>query len=195
MTSFDVDAFLGEREPHRGVARIVVKNHLVDQIAELERVYRDAKKIDEKENRIPEAPGIAEQLATARTELEASARLFIFEEIPGHLWDTLVREHPPTKQHRDAAKEEGATVSWNPDTFPPALFAAASVDPKLDREGAKKLWRGLPHGERFKLWTAAFGCQQKVGRVPLPVSGTGTTPTTATSSDTAPPEASPEASS
>lgn len=187
--TFDVDAFLSERETHTASCRIVMKNRLVDEIRRLEDEAVQARRDDETENRIPQAPKIAEQIARLREELDASAVEFTFEEIPGHVFDVLTREFPPSKDH----KSEG--YLWDVDKFPPALIAAASREPSLDREAAKKLYNGLPVGERNKLWNAAFNIQAKVGRVPLALSGTGTTPTTGMNSGTADPEVSLEASS
>lgn len=187
--TFDVDAFLDEREAHTASCRIVRKNHLADEIARLEDEVVLARRLDESENRAPQAPKIAKQIEALRQDMEASSVEFVFEEIPAHIFDALVNEVPPSKDD----KAEGA--AWSPDKFPPLLLAAASKEPKLDREQARKLWRGLPKGEQNKLWLAAFGIQTRVGRIPLAVSGTGTTPTTGTSSDTAPQEESPEADS
>lgn len=190
--SFDVDAFLNEREGYESTVRIVTKGRLLDEIKQLESQLAAAKRLDETENRLPEAPKIQERIAELRAEVERTAKEFRFKEVPRHVYEALIAEFPPSRAEREASDEP---IPWSPDKFPPALIAAASVDPKLDRESAKKLWRGLPFGEARRLFVAALQPQGKVGAVPLAVSGTGATPTTGTNSGTADPEGSPEASS
>lgn len=187
--TFDADAFLAERDSARAEVGIVTKTRLRDEIDRLRAEFKRVKDLDEAENRIPEAPQILEQIEELRQEMEASTRRFVFEEIPGHLFEKLVRECPPRKQDKEAGS------AWNSDEFPPLLMAAAAVDPQMSREAAKKLWKGLPQGERLRMWNVVFGVQSQVASVPLAVSGIGSTRTTATRSDTAAPEESREASS
>lgn len=76
----------------------------------------------------------------------------LFRSIGSKAYDALLSEHPPTA----AQKKEGSP--WNSDTFPPALIAACSSDPKISLEDAKRLfesdeWSG---GEVAGLFTAAI---------------------------------------
>lgn len=189
MTGFDAEAFLAARTPHRQHISIVTKNDLTDRVATLEAQLAAARRLDQRENRIPEAPRIESALEQLRDDIRASSQEFWFREIPRFEYETLAASHPPRKEDRTAGAE------WHAETFPPALIAAASDDPKLTTQAATALWRGLPFGEARKLWLTALACQSKVGAVPLPVSGIAATATTATSSDTAHPEESPAASS
>lgn len=187
--SFDVDAFLSEREGHEAACKIVMKARLVDEISRLHDDLKEAKRRDEWENREPEAPQIQQRIEALREEMEASAREFRFKELPRHVYEALVAEFPPRKEDAEAG------AAWNAEKFPPALIAAASAEPGLDRQAATKLWKGLPFGEARRLWITALAPQTKVGAVPLAVSGTGQTPTTETKSGTAPLEGSPDPSS
>lgn len=180
MTEFDVDAFLEERDANTAKVGIVTKGRLSDEIDRLRGEFKAAAQADESENRIPEAPKILEQIEDLRRQIDESQRWFTFQEIPGHLFETLVRECPPRKQDKEAGS------AWNSDEFPPVLMAAAAVDPTMSREAAKKLWKALPQGERLRMWNVVFGVQSRVASVPLAVSGIGLTRSTGTKSDTAP---------
>lgn len=187
--SFNVDDFLDEREGYEASCRIVTKARLLDEVRRLEGELKAAKKLDTSENRIPEAPRIQERIDEMRSELESTAREFRFREIPRHVYETLIAECPPRQEDLDAGAQ------WHADRFPPLLIAAASADPELSREDAKKLWKQLPFGEARRLFVTALQPQGKVGGVPLAERGTGQTPTTDGNSGTAPPEGSPEESS
>lgn len=187
--TFNVDDFLSQREGNEDSCQIVMKGRLADEISRLQDEFKMARRLDESENRVPQAPGIADQIEALRAEMEASARTFEFEELPRHEYEDLIGEHPPRK----VDSEGGA--QWNADTFPPALIAAASKEPKLTPKDAQRLWDDLPFGEARRLWLTALSPQGKVGSVPLAVSGTGSTTTIGTKSGTADQEESPEASS
>lgn len=65
----------------------------------------------------------------AETELT-----MLFKSIGYKDYDDLLSSHQPSKeQSKDGAQ-------WNPDTFPPALISACSVDPVIGLEEAKELW-------------------------------------------------------
>jgi len=75
----------------------------------------------------------------------------LFRSLGSKLYDAIVTEHQPTKEQ----KKEGN--QWNPDTFPPALIAACSVDPRLTVEQATSLWESedWSQGELMGLFIAA----------------------------------------
>lgn len=189
---FDVDAFLEQREGYEASCRVVTKSRLLDEIKQLQDELVTARRLDDTENRLPEAPKLAERIAELREEIDRTSKVFRFREIPRHVYEALIAEFPPSRAEKEAAEEP---LPWSPEKFPPALIAAASLEPRLDREAAKKLWKGLPFGEARRLFTTALQPQGKVGAVPLAVSGIRETRTTGTSSDTAHPEGSPEVSS
>lgn len=187
--TFDVDAFLEEREGHTASCSIVTKSGLVEELDRLSDELKAAKRQDDSLNRIPEAPKIQARIDEIREEMQESAREFRFKEIPRHLYESLIGECPPRQEDKEAGS------MWHAEKFPPLLIAAAAEEPKLTREDAHKLWKGLPFGEARRLWITALAPQGKVGSVPLASSGIGQTPTTGMKSDTADPEESPEASS
>lgn len=58
----------------------------------------------------------------------------LFKAIGSKAYDDLLAGHPPSAKD----KEDGGV--WNADTFPPALIAACSVEPKIDEESAVAIW-------------------------------------------------------
>src|SRR5690606_39422956 len=172
--SFDFGAFLDEREGYESTVRMFTKGRLLDEIKQLESQLAAAKRLDETENRLPEAPKIQERIAELRAEVERTAKEFRFKEVPRHVYEALIAEFPPSRAEREASDEP---IPWSPDKFPPALIAAASVDPKLDRESAKKLLRGLPFVYARRLFVAELQPHGTVGVGPLVFSVAGATQT------------------
>lgn len=196
-TAEDAQAFLDEREPHTQSTTIYKKNSLLDRIEELQSELGEARKLDKSENRLPESPRIEAEIEELRQEYLDSAQRFTFRELPRARYEKIQADHPPRKDEPDDSP-------WNVQTFPPALFAAASYEPRLSEAAAKVLWgdidaddedRALPFTESRKLFNAVVMAQSKGARIPLAVSGTGKTRTTEPSSSTAALEESPEASS
>lgn len=64
--------------------------------------------------------------------VEVRGREFKFQALSRRRYRELIDAHPPKDK----------TGEWNPDTFPPALIAACSVEPKLTTEQAERIWSG-----------------------------------------------------
>jgi hypothetical protein len=103
---------------------------------------------------------------------EGTWRTFTFCSIGSRAFDELKRAHPPTEPQREALREELVAVGadpgsvrleWNSATFPPALVAAASHDPKLNEQdahyifNASKTWNEAEH---LSLFIAALDAQR-----------------------------------
>jgi hypothetical protein len=86
-------------------------------------------------------------------------RRIVYKALPSRVYDDLVAAHPPTpKQLSDA---NGSSVSYNLDTFAPALISACSLEPKLSYEQAEQLfhspdWSGGEISSLF--WNAQRVC-------------------------------------
>lgn len=99
---------------------------------------------------------LGKQLAAARKAAERAEQaaapataLFVFQAIGRPRFEALIREHPPTQQqadrHAELLKANGRPwemLGYNPDTFPPALIAAACRAPKLSPSEAHLIWYG-----------------------------------------------------
>lgn len=125
------------------------------------RVNRAQRVLDQLEERAQANPG---ELGLQVSRDEAQAELerlqqeavesgdvvtFTFRSIGRKAYERLIEEHPPTEQQEKDAREEGlaagltaqlSRLSWNADTFPPALIAAASVHPKISHDEAWEIY-------------------------------------------------------
>lgn len=68
----------------------------------------------------------------------------------------------PRKQYRQLLEEHsgGENQDWNPDTLPPALIAACSVDPKFTEVQAEQLWEEWEWAEARKVFLACFNLNE-----------------------------------
>lgn len=71
---------------------------------------------------------------TIKLEVNGEELELLFQAISYKDLDALQAKHPPTQKQR----VDGA--SFNRNTFPPALIAACSVDPKMDERDTLELW-------------------------------------------------------
>ncbi|MFF9478065.1 hypothetical protein [Streptomyces sp. NPDC014733] len=90
----------------------------------------------------------------ALAALDEASEFLTFRALPRPVLEELISEHPPTEQQA----EEGAI--FNPDTFPVALVAAASVD-GMSPEEAEELLNGWSAPDANALWDAAWQVQQQ----------------------------------
>ena len=63
-----------------------------------------------------------------------------FRSIGRVAYEALLDAHQPTDEQRAKGRAQKVKVEWNPDTFPPALIAAAAVDPVFSLDEATELW-------------------------------------------------------
>lgn len=93
----------------------------------------------------------------AKTEAEDNVAVFVFRGIGRRPFDDLVDAHLPTKEQKERAKREGSgDITWNPESFPPALVSAASVEPKLSVEEAQEIWES-PEWNQAEIMAVFFG--------------------------------------
>jgi hypothetical protein len=94
-----------------------------------------------------------------------------FRSIGHHGYDALVRAHPPTADQVAEAKAAGGELTFNADTFPPALVAAALEEPKLTLAEVTELWESPDwnQAELASLFTAAV--EVNSSRLTLDLSG------------------------
>lgn len=176
---------------------IQLDGSIVRQLEELRDAYRGAQRYDSKHNEPDTAPGIARRINELLEQARASEVTFTFRSIPTAKFDKLVNSHPITKEQRQQIKDAGQVPpSFNPETFPPALIAAASHDPKISPEEASDLWQdeGWSTGELLRLFNTAFQINQGVQDVPFGRLASVTTPSTEQLLSTAPSMESPDQS-
>jgi hypothetical protein len=144
-------------KPVQRTVRIPMRADLVDEISVLEQQARRERDIDARENRDPVAPRLAERIRELDDQLAASEVAFTFRGIGRRAYQALIAAHPPTDEQQASARDAGVVLSYNPDTFPPALLAAACILP----EGATladmtDIWETWSEGQASQLWTAVL---------------------------------------
>lgn len=180
-----IDEIRARRTPRTRTEWVPLDADLLTRIDELEREVALAKRVDERENRRPEAPRLEAELAKLRAEAELAAVPFTFQELPRKAYRDLIRAHPSTDPQR----------RWDEDTFAPALIAASCVQPAMTADDAQDVWDNWGASVAYVLFGAAYAVNEEPSRVPFSVTASASTAASAPSSSTAPPEASPTASS
>lgn len=96
-------------------------------------------------------------------EMEDEVVTFVFRSIGRSNFDQVIEECPPTSQQLKEASNDGEDPpSWNTDTFPPAIIAAAIVEPELTEEQVYEIWESedWSHAEVASLYLAALDVNQ-----------------------------------
>lgn len=156
---------------------------------ELARLIRDKERQIEQSKTVRVGKSLAESADTLQKELDdlwansdGLVANFVFEDPGKKRFDDLVTAHPPTKDQTEEWKREGGegNLSFNPDTFVPALIALTCVSPKLDLDEAVEICEEWGNGDVGLLFaTAMLVCQEPAV---APLSPRSKTDTVATSS-------------
>lgn len=101
-----------------------------------------------------EAETTAKALADLTSRLDEVSVELVFRALPGRRYEALLAEHQPTDT------QEAAGWSWNPDTFPAALIAAACTDPMTPEE-AEELLEVWGPADQVDVFQAAQEAQNK----------------------------------
>lgn len=184
-----VDDFLGGYQSPRVTVRVTQRADLLARHADLKHQHQIALRDDLQLNRDPQAPAVIDELRDVEAELAASEFPFTFEALGRHKYMRVKAAHPARKQDRSDR------LDFNADTFPAALIAASAVEPTMTDEQAVELVDRLSDGQFTKLWNAAIAVNVGSDDVPKSVLRSDSAASNGTSSTTASPEESPEASS
>lgn len=157
-----IDDLLAEIQPRTSVARVLLRQDLVEQHAALDAELNAAMIADKHENRTPVAPGLARQLAELEAEIEEAKRSFHFKALGTRAWKKLIGEHPPTKEQLKAIKG----VDHNPETFPIAAIAASCTSPVMTAGQVADLEERLNQTQFNQLWEACLDANVGGGRDP-----------------------------
>ncbi|GGU44160.1 hypothetical protein [Streptomyces violascens] len=110
----------------------------------------------------PETEQASAELSVAQAEFNDASLSLTFKALPRPVLDGLIKRFPPT----ETQAEDGDT--WNPETFPAALVAAAHIERDdagqavegLTEEEAQDLLDSWPVAESNALFAAAWQAQQ-----------------------------------
>ena len=160
----------------RGVTKkvpIQIDGEIAVEIQELRAQITLAEQFDSKRNEPETALKLKKELDELIEKSHDTEITFTFKSLGRIVYDELVER--PEHQPSDEQKKEGAT--FNPDTFPAALVAAACVDPEISPEEATEIfddseWNGA---ELQKLFFGALKVNTETGDIPLSKGGSSTT--------------------
>jgi hypothetical protein len=160
-TAADIDELY---QPTKTRATICLDSDLVLAIERLEAQLAVESRIDETQNRTPQAPQIAEQIVELREQAKSAEVEFVFRSIGRKAYTDLIRAHPPTEAQKT---EAGANLAWNVDTFPPALLALACEAPLgTDEAWWRRKYDSWGTGQIARLWQTCLAAQGGVVEVP-----------------------------
>src|SRR5690606_42125772 len=92
--SFNVDEYRKERVRRTERVAVLLRQDLIDERDQLLRELMDAKALDERENRTPQAPKIQKRVDALSEQIEASAQWFESGEIGRSEYEKLLRRYP-----------------------------------------------------------------------------------------------------
>lgn len=152
-------------QPTRTRATICLDSALVMEIGRLEDQIRDLQQKNDGSAADPLGP-LAERVLELREQAKAAEVEFVFHSIGRLAFRDMIREHEPTPEQQKAVGKD-VRLLYNPDTFMPALFAAAC---ESVRGGTPAWWTRKcaewGDGQVERLWHACLAAQQGVNDVP-----------------------------
>jgi hypothetical protein len=160
-------------QPTKARTTICLDSDLVLEIERLERQRLREERLDAIDNRAAVAPGIAARIDELREQAKAAEVEFVFQGLGRGAYTDLLRAHPPTPEQETDA---GAQLLWNTDTFPPALMAAACVEPTgTDLAWWTRKYDDWGVGQVTRLWQTCMAAQAGVVEVPKAVAASEVT--------------------
>lgn len=161
-----LDHLRSTKRPVTDTVIIALDSDLASRYADAKSEYEFAK---ERMRSKPSDVGLQSGYADAEdaflalhAEMEENSVSFTFRSIGREPYEELVQDNQPTKQQRDEARKAGGSLTYNPETFPPKLLAASSVEPKLTEAEAKELWND-PNWNQAELMSL-FLCAMSVNQ-------------------------------
>jgi hypothetical protein len=165
MASIEDILTVAEDPSHRRTAtvRILLHQNLEARHRDLERRLAEEIELDNRLNREPVAPDIADEIRSLEAEIEAAKVPFTFAAIGKRAWSDLLAQHPPTAEQRQHGRAD-----FNADTFPAAAVAACALEPTISWTAAVRLEAALNSSQFDLLWGAVIDVN--VGGVTSPKS-------------------------
>jgi seryl-tRNA synthetase len=190
---------LGAKKPETRKVEIALDPELGQEWAKAQQALDDARRVlneaRQDSARAASTGGMAllrEDIEARQAEVdEAQAKLdaieeklrpkmatFVFGSVSPEEFEALKNEHKPTGKQRDEARKAGEGIEWNPETFNPALIAAAcrkvitatgTKDGLTPEEVRAAIWDNPAYntGIRNELFSAALAAYMFHTRVDL----------------------------
>lgn len=148
-----IEAILAEAENpdyvRTATAKVLIRQDLHARHDQLKADLARAVIHDERENKTPQAPRLAEELVELESQIEQAKVDFHFRSIGRKAWADLLAKHPPTKEQVRADRR----ADHNPATFPIAAIAASCVEPVMTEADVVRLEQALNNSQFDLLWT------------------------------------------
>lgn len=124
---------------------------------------RNEQSVQDKKSTLDKLKSKKKRQTTVNVEVNGEQLSLVFEAISYKELDALQAKHPPTQDQRIAGNV------FNRNTFPPALVAACSMDPKITEADAREIWTSedWSTGELNTLFDAVSGLCMKGLDVPF----------------------------
>jgi hypothetical protein len=190
-----LDHLRGRKKPVTRSVDIFLDSAVADAIREADRTFEEAdrtamRRPDDLEAQVARDQALAVLEGLRRDAVDDEQVVtFRFASIGRKAFDRLRDEHPPTEEQQRRAREDAlaaglrpdqARVTWNDETFPPALISAAAIEPKITLEEADEICNRSPDwndAEVGALFLAALQAQQQRDVVDLGKASSGSGPT------------------
>lgn len=174
MNATSQPSWRSKKTPRVKTVSIQLDGTIAAEIETAQAALVEAKRADSRSDSMadaPKAPIVQERLNALIEQAQDTVQVFKFRSIGRQAYELLLRKHKPTA----AQRKEEKTIQFNPDTFPPALVAAASYDPVITEEEAIEIFDDPDwnNAELLKLYFAAEGAQSESTDIPLSSTATG----------------------
>jgi len=161
---------------------------ITDQIDFLQRQTRRGESLADSTQR--QVDDLRAQLAPLEKEIMEATVTFIARDPGRKRFEGLVTAHRPTDEQKKEHKDSGELVrtgalSWNTETFVPALMSMCFVQPEMSYEEAYEICDEWGNGEISRLFQLCLSVCTEVTTIPKFRSGTELTSSTALNSTTA----------
>lgn len=158
---------VAQQRPATVMVRVPLRGDLMAEIDQLEDRMRAEAAEDARTNREPIHQVTAQLVLDKRQEMADSEVEFVFRAVPRSVFRRLLREHPPTGEQRAEAEAAGLRLSFNLETFPPALMAESCVEPEgASLKSFQSIWDEWSEGATALLWRDCFAVNQGSAETP-----------------------------
>jgi hypothetical protein len=182
------DELLAGARPVSRTVRLCLRGDLIAAREQAERDLLVARVDDERQNRTPEAPAIAERILELEAEADNAAAEFHICAVGRTRWNGLLDENPATD--KDIANDLDYGQG-----FPVAAIAACCVDPAMTVDQVNQLLEVISTRQYMDLWGSVLSVNMGADDLPKSVAATATLRDSVPKSTTAVLEESPGQSS
>jgi hypothetical protein len=109
-----------------------------------------------------EIPDAEDEVAQLEDEIEPYLAWFVARNMGVGAYEDLQSAHPPTPEQVKENRKKGMDLSWNPDTFPPALLAACVLYEMPAEDGGEPTLEPLTEEFVKEMWDSPDWNQAEV---------------------------------